>query len=82
MLLFVLNPELVGYKDADNLYKTLLDQIRTLPGVREASYSMDTPLSGRFNRTEVKVEGVHRQAGQEVNPTGLNLTGPSYVTTR
>jgi hypothetical protein len=67
VLLFALNPDLVGYKDADALYRTLLERFRTLPGVRAASFSMDTPLSGNFSGTEVKVQGYKPQSGKELN---------------
>jgi predicted permease len=81
VLLFALNPDLVGYKDTDALYRTLLDRLRVLPGVRAASFSMQTPLSGNFAGTEVKVEGYKPSSGKELIPARLNLVGPAYFRT-
>ncbi|MBV9265048.1 MAG: ABC transporter permease [Acidobacteriaceae bacterium] len=81
VLLFSVNPGLVGYKDTNALYRTLLEQFKTLPGVRAASFSMDPPLSGHFSGTEVKVEGYKPQSGKELTLTGLNLVGPAYFAT-
>ena len=77
VLLFAVNPDLVGYKDTDALYRTLLERIRRLPGVQAASFSMNTPLSGHFSATTVKVE----ESGKELIPAELNLVGPAYFTT-
>jgi predicted permease len=81
VLLFALNPDLVGYKDTDALYRTLLERFWVSPGVRAASFSMHTPLSGNFAGTEVKVEGYKPSSGKELIPAGLNLVGPAYFTT-
>jgi predicted permease len=79
VLLFALNPGLVGYKDADNLYRTLLDRFRPLPGVRAATFSMHSPLSGKFAGTDVRVQGYN--AGATELPAGLNFVGPDYFRT-
>lgn len=80
VLLFALNPDLVGYKDTDALYGTLLERLRLLPSVRAASFSMDTPLSGNFAGLDVKVDGYKLGSGKQLLRTGLNLVGPAYFT--
>jgi predicted permease len=83
VLLLSLNPGVIGYRGtrSNTLYQTLLDRIAALPGVRGASFSMDTPLSGGSNGTEVRVEGYKPESGKELTPVGLNLVGPAYFTT-
>lgn len=81
VLVFTVSPELVGYKDTQALYTRLLDRIRVLPGVRTASFSMHTPMSGNFAGTQVKVQGYNPGSGKEPSPSGLNLVGPAYFTT-
>ncbi|MFZ0592267.1 MAG: ABC transporter permease [Bryobacteraceae bacterium] len=83
VLLLALNPGMLDYTGTrtNTLYQTLLERIAALPGVRAASFSMDTPLSGGSNGTQVKVEGYKPQSGKELTPTGLNLVGPTYFTT-
>jgi predicted permease len=83
VLLLSLNPGMVGYKgkEANALYRTLRDRIGVLPGVRVVSFSMDAPLSGSSNGTELKVEGYKPQSGRELTPVSLNIVGPGYFKT-
>lgn len=79
VLLFAINPDLVGYKDTERLYLTLLDRFKSLPGVRAVSFSMHTPMSGNSAGLEVKVQGYSPTSGGQ--PAGLNLVGPAYFST-
>jgi predicted permease len=83
VLLLSLNPGMTGYKDTQTnaLYRTLCERIGVLPGVRAVSFSMEVPLSGSSNGTELKVEGYKPRSGGELTPAGLNLVGPEYFET-
>jgi predicted permease len=74
---------MTGYKEAHTnaLYRTLCERIGVLPGVRAVSFSMEVPLSGSSNGTELKVEGYKPRSGGELTPAGLNLVGPGYFKT-
>jgi macrolide transport system ATP-binding/permease protein len=80
LLLVSVNPGMVGYKEpqANALYRTLIDRIDRLPGVRAISFSMDAPLSGGSSFVVPKVDGYRPPSGREATRTGLNIVGPRY----
>jgi predicted permease len=82
LLLVSVNPGMVGYKEsqANALYRTLIDRIEGLPGVRGMSFSMDAPLSGGSSSVVPIVEGYKPPTGRESTRAGLNIVGPSYFT--
>lgn len=82
ILLFSLNPSMVGYKDPQlfALYERLMDRMKALPGVREMSFSMYSPLSPHFGFTLPNVEG-YRPRWRENTPVNINIVGPGYFKT-
>jgi predicted permease len=83
VLLFSVNPGMIGYKGTQEhaLYRTLLTRFGELPGVRVASFSMDRPLSGRSNGTALNIEGYKPSSSKELVSVGLNIVGPGYFKT-
>ncbi len=83
VLLFSMNPGMVGYKDAQlvPLYERLLDRLGAIPGVRSTTFSVHSPLSQSFSFTSVTVQGYVPRAGQELAPVGIEPVGPGYFTT-
>jgi len=79
VLLFSINPNMAGYKDAQasDLYQRLLERTKALPGVSAASFSMFTPLSPHFGYTLPTFEGFTRRPG-ETTPVNINTVGPEY----
>ncbi len=69
VLLFQIDPTLLGYKDAqiENLYRELRDQLAALPGVSSVSYSSDALLSGGRWTETVHVEGQPEKPDVEVD---------------
>lgn len=59
LLLFSINPELVGYKKQEipELYANLQRRLAALPGIRSVSYSSDALLDGRWWVVGVHIEG-------------------------
>jgi hypothetical protein len=63
LLLVSINPARAGYRDSAlvTLYEQILDRMHALPGVRSASLSVYTPVTGNggtlFSATEVRVDG-------------------------
>jgi predicted permease len=82
VLLFSLDPGMLGYKDSQvaQLYERLLDRMKSLPGVRAASLSLYRPLSQRFSMTAPTIEGNTVRPGENVF-VSLNLVGPGYFRT-
>ena len=82
VLLFSINPGMIGYKNTQcaELYQRLREQIRTIPGVSAVSFSMWSPLAGWSGFTDARVEGYTPKP--EENPAvTVNFVGPSYFKT-
>ncbi len=81
VLLVNIDPHLAGYKPSElaSLYRTLLDRVGALPGVRSASIGTESPMSGSSGGFEVSVEGQPPPAG-EVSPQVV-VAGPGYFDT-
>jgi len=83
VLLFGLDPTRVGYKKerAVQLCQQVLEQIRQVPGVRSASYSFLTPISGSgWDNNAGFVEGYTPSPGEDMD-IDLNFVGPGYFET-
>jgi predicted permease len=66
LLLFEINPSLMGYNSAqtDHLYRDLQERLAVLPGVSSVSYSGVALLSGSLSGTDVH---------NDVDPPGKNI---------
>lgn len=69
VLLFGINPTLIGYKDAKSaqLFRDLRERFAALPGVKSASYSSDALLSGSLWGTDVHLDGAPKNQNVTVN---------------
>ena len=72
LVLFRVNPQLNQYDAArsDALYSTLLDRLRTVPGVRAAALSQPPLLSGGVSSTRIVLPGetvTRRDASRSIN---------------
>ncbi|MEK6281426.1 MAG: ABC transporter permease [Acidobacteriota bacterium] len=59
LLLFSVDPNLLGYKDAAlaNLYREMFDRIEAVPGVNAVTFSRNALLSGSISGREVYLAG-------------------------
>jgi predicted permease len=82
ILLFSLDPGLVGYKDGQltNLYKQLLERLSALPGARSVSLSSVTPMDNTQWISEVSVQG-YAPTSNEGMLIERNAVGPKYFET-
>jgi predicted permease len=80
VLLFDVNARMLGYTvDQTNaLYRRLIDQIESLPGIRRTSFSMDAPLSSGFGETTPTIEGYQPASASAPLIAGVNALGPHY----
>lgn len=70
-----------GDTQAQAFYETLLERIRTLPGVESASVATSTPLGGRTPGTSLeRVEGFEPEPGRRP-VADYNLAAPDYFRT-
>jgi predicted permease len=82
VLLFSLNPGMVGYNDSQvaQLYEQLTGRIKAMPGVRGVSFSDFSPLAARFGFTVPVVEGYTPRPGERT-PVSINFVSPGYFKT-
>lgn len=80
ILLFSIDPTLLGYEDAQiqNLYRELRDRLAALPGVISVSYSSDALLNGGLWTETLHVEGQPQGSGVE---TDMFAAGPGFFRT-
>jgi predicted permease len=78
-----IDPRLAGYKpkQLDNLYEALLNRVNTLPGVRVASLSLYSPISGDNWSGQISVEGYVPPSGQTGADCQWVWVGPRYAET-
>lgn len=83
VLLFSLNPESTGYAGPQRpgLYQRILDSLAQIPGVRSATFSIYSPLSGERSGTNPVVEGYTPPPGKELTPVDVQVVAPQYFKT-
>jgi predicted permease len=81
VLLFSVDPTVIGYKEVVPLYERLLVRLRALPGVRMASLSVHSPLSTNVSTTNVKVLSAAEGQKEDLAAVNIEPVGPNYFTT-
>jgi predicted permease len=81
VLLFSVNPTVVGYGDVVPLYEELLNRLRAIPGVRIASLSVHEPLSTNVSSTSVRVQDATSRRGEDLASVDVEPVGPDYFAT-
>jgi predicted permease len=78
-----IDPNLAGYKpdQLDPLYRRIRERMAQIPGVKNVSYSLYSPMSGSNWSTDVTIEGQPPPAVDGQNLTSLNRVGPDYFET-
>ncbi|HXE31929.1 MAG TPA: ABC transporter permease [Terriglobales bacterium] len=81
LLMFVIEPELIGYKGAapDRLYQQLQDRIAALPGVRGVSFSDSPLLSNDLSSTGYKITPNGKEQDADVLSVGLNFFATMHM---
>jgi predicted permease len=82
VFLATLNPALNGYPEEriKSLYDDLLSRVRTLPGVRAASLTTSSVISGGWDQEGVTVEGYEPGPDENMSPNAA-LISPGYFQT-
>ena len=80
LLLFTIDPELAGYKDAQlvDLYGSVQKKLAALPGVSHVSYSSMALLDGGLWTGDMNLEG---RADKHPFPVQMLAVGPDYFAT-
>jgi predicted permease len=82
VFLATLNPSMNGYPQEriKSLYDDLLARVRTLPGVRAASLTTSSAISGSWDQEGVKVEGYQPGPDENMSPNAAVIS-PGYFRT-
>lgn len=82
VFLATLNPAMNGYPQEriKSLYDDLLARVRVLPGVRAASLTTSSVISGSWDQESVKVEGYQPGPDENVSPNAA-IVSPGYFAT-
>jgi putative ABC transport system permease protein len=82
VFLATLNPSMNGYPQArvKSLYDDLLARVRTQPGVRAASLTTSSVISGGWDQESVKVEGYQPGPDENMSPHAAVIS-PGYFAT-
>ncbi len=82
LVAFTIDAPLNGYSQdaARVLYGRLLDELRSVPGVVDASLAEIGAMTRTFNRKRVRVEGYQPRATEDMNPH-VNAIGPGFFAT-
>jgi predicted permease len=82
VLLVSIVPDMAGYKGErlNEFDSEVLTEIRMLPGVREASVSMFTPMSAGHIDSEAHIQGYTPRPGEDL-AVDVNYVGPKHFQT-
>jgi predicted permease len=82
VFLATLNPSMNGYSQEKirSLYDELVARVRTLPGVRAASLTTSSVISGGWDQEGVKVEGYQPGPEENMSPNAAVIS-PGYFAT-
>jgi predicted permease len=81
VLLFHVDPPIIGITDVVPIYEQLTGRIRQLPGIRTVSLSVHEPLSVNVSDTALKVQGVSAGEQDDMTPVDVEPIGPAYFAT-
>jgi predicted permease len=81
VLLFSMDPTVIGYKDVIPIYERLLVRLRAIPGVRMASLSVHSPLTTSVSTTSVKVQNSAEGQKEDLAAVNIEPVGPNYFAT-
>jgi predicted permease len=81
VLLFHVDPPIVGVTDVVPIYEKTIGRIQQLPGIRTVSLSVHTPLSTNVSDTNLKVQGAAAVGVDDMTPVNVEPIGPAYFAT-
>jgi hypothetical protein len=78
-----IDPNLAGYKpdQLEPLYGRIRERMAQIPGAKNVSYSLHSPMSGSNWSTDVTIEGQPPPTVDGQNLTSWNRVGPNYFET-
>jgi predicted permease len=81
MLLFSVDPTVIGIQNVVPLYEQILNRLRTIPGVHLASLSVHSPLTANLSTTTVRVQSSTTGQKEDLVPVNIDRVGPDYFAT-
>jgi predicted permease len=82
VLTVLINPHIAGYSSTrlSQLYRSLIDRVKTVPGVSSASLAMCGLASGCQTTSDIVVDGYQARAGEDLH-IQENRVSPGYFAT-
>jgi predicted permease len=83
ILNITIDPHLAGYSQtrAYEFVESLLERVRSLPGVQSASLAATVPMGTNSMGDSIEVEGLGASPGQGASSAGYNVVSPGYFGT-
>jgi predicted permease len=81
VLLFHIDPTIIGTEDVVPLYEQLLGRLRQLPGVGFASLSVHEPMTTNVSESSIKVKDSTAGQGDDLTTVNIEPIGPDYFAT-
>jgi predicted permease len=81
VLLFHVDPPIVGITNVVPLYEQMTARIRQLPGTHATSLSVHGPLSTGVSDSNLKVKGANADLADDMTPVNVEPIGPNYFAT-
>jgi predicted permease len=81
VLMFSVDPTVIGKNDVVPIYEQLLSRLRAVPDVRQASLSVHQPLTTNMSTTALKVQGLTQGQQDDLAPVNVEPVGPDYFAT-
>lgn len=80
---FTMDPSEIGYDETQGLafYKSLLDRVRSLPGVQSASLTSSVPMSNYGANDYLKISDYQNPLGQGLPLVDYGVVSPGYFET-
>src|SRR5579863_3133250 len=80
---FTMDPMEIGYDQQRGIefYKTVVERVRSIPGVAGASVAFSAPLGYYENGDSIEVPGVEVPKGEALPGIGTNQVSPDYFVT-
>ena len=78
-----MDPGEIGYNEAQGLafYKSLLDRVRSLPGVESAGLTSSIPLGYYNDADSLTIDGQHSEPGRRSPRAMFSVISPGYLET-
>lgn len=81
VLMFHVDPPIIGVQDVVPIYEQLIGRLHQLPGVRSVSLSVHEPLTTHVSDSSVRVRDSRARQSDDLTAVNIEPIGPDYFAT-